>query len=132
MLVATTAGAGHFADVLPFAKACVDTGHEVRVAAPASFASSVERAGFRLERLPDVDPGLLGSVFGRLPTLPRQDAKALVVQEVFGNRKTAADQQAGSRTGGMATAVHSATSRSEASRQGWDSSPCSTQGCPSN
>lgn len=94
VLIATTAGAGHFAGVLPFAKACIDIGHEVRVAAPASFAPSVERAGFRLEPLPDVDAALLGAVFGRIHTLSREDADALVVQEVFGRLDTRAALQA--------------------------------------
>lgn len=33
VLVATTAGAGHFAGLRPFARACAQAGHEVRVAA---------------------------------------------------------------------------------------------------
>jgi glycosyltransferase len=90
VLVATTAGAGHFAGVLPFAQACSDLGHEVRVAAPESFASTVRRAGFTHEALADVAPALLGSVFGRLPALPRRDANVLVIQEVFGRLDTRA------------------------------------------
>ena len=45
VLAATTAGPGHFAGLLPFALACARAGHEVRVAAPASFARAVHRAG---------------------------------------------------------------------------------------
>ena len=90
VLVATTAGAGHFAGVLPFANACAAIGHEVRVAAPASFAPAVERADFTLAPLADVDPAMMGAVFGRLPTLARQDADVLVIQEVFGRLDTRA------------------------------------------
>jgi UDP:flavonoid glycosyltransferase YjiC (YdhE family) len=90
ILVATTAGAGHLAGVAPFAQACVDVGHEVRVAAPASFAQSIQRAGFAHEALGDVEPAALGAVFGRLPTLPRHEANALVIQEVFGRLDTGA------------------------------------------
>ena len=84
VLVATTAGAGHFAGLVPFARACVDAGHEVRVAAPASFAGDVERAGLLHAPLADADPATLGAVFGRVPTLTRSEANVLVVQEVFG------------------------------------------------
>ena len=56
LLVATTANDGHFGPMVPFASACRDAGHEVLVAAPASFAPSVERAGFPFRPCPDVDP----------------------------------------------------------------------------
>jgi UDP:flavonoid glycosyltransferase YjiC (YdhE family) len=42
--------------MLPFAAACVRAGHEVLVAAPASFAAAVERAGYPHWPCPDVDP----------------------------------------------------------------------------
>jgi len=84
VLVATTAGAGHFAGLLPFARACARAGHEVRVAAPASFARTVESAGFVHEPLSDADPAALGAVFGRIPELSMQEADDLIVREVFG------------------------------------------------
>ena len=84
VLAATTAGAGHVAGVLPFARACVRAGHEVRIAAPASFASTVEQAGFVHQPLADADPAALGAVFGRIPTLSMREADDLVIAEVFG------------------------------------------------
>lgn len=84
VLAATTAGAGHFAGLLPFARACARAGHEVRVAAPASFASAVHRAGLPHEPVADADPAALGAVFGRLPQLPRREANEVVVSQVFG------------------------------------------------
>ena len=84
VLAATTAGAGHFAGVLPFARACVRAGHEVRVAAPASFAATVEDAGFVHQPLADADPAALGAVFGRVPVLSMREADDLVIAEVFG------------------------------------------------
>jgi UDP:flavonoid glycosyltransferase YjiC (YdhE family) len=45
VLFATTRGAGHFGPLVPFAHACVRAGHEVLVAAPASAATMVARAG---------------------------------------------------------------------------------------
>ena len=84
VLGATTAGAGHFAGLLPFARACVPARHEGRVAAPASFASTVEGAGFFHQPSADADPAALGAVFGRVPTLSRREADDLVIAEVFG------------------------------------------------
>jgi len=83
-LVATTAGAGHFAALLPFAAALRDAGHAVRVAAPASFASAVRRAGFAHVPLADAPPHELGTVLARLPGLSRENAaSAVMVSEVF-------------------------------------------------
>jgi hypothetical protein len=84
VLAATTAGVGHFAGLVPFARACVRVGHELRVAAPASFADTVEREGFVHEPLADVDPAALGAVFGRAAALSRYEGNDLVLQEVFG------------------------------------------------
>jgi hypothetical protein len=84
VLAATTAGAGHFAGLLRFARACARAGHEVRVAAPGSCASTVEAAGFVHEPLADADPAALGGVFGRIPALSMQEADDLVIQQVFG------------------------------------------------
>ena len=54
MLASTTAGAGHLGPVVPFARACVAAGHDVVMAAPASFAASVGAAGFEHVPFPDV------------------------------------------------------------------------------
>jgi len=84
VLVSTTAGSGHFGPLVPFAAACRDAGHDVRVAAPASFASAVTRAGFEHARFPDVPPDVMGPIFGRLPELPPGEADRVVVTEIFG------------------------------------------------
>ena len=84
VLAATTAGAGHLAGVLPWARACVRAGHEVRIAAPASFAGTVEDAGLPHQPLADAEPAALGAVFGRIPTLSMREADDLVITEVFG------------------------------------------------
>ena len=84
VLVASTAGAGHLAGLIPFARACVELGHDVRVAAPASFAASVAAAGFPHEPVADAAPDVLGAVFGRIPTLTMREADDLVIGEVFG------------------------------------------------
>lgn len=90
VLVASTAGAGHFAPMVPFAQALVDAGHVVRVAAPASFASVVQRAGLEHAPFADVPPEQLGAVFARLPQLPRLEANATMIREVFAGCNTRA------------------------------------------
>lgn len=84
MLASTTAGAGHLGPVVPFARACVAAGHDVVMAAPASFAASVGAAGFDHVPFPDVAAEVMGAVFAQLPTLSRHEAEAIVIGEVFG------------------------------------------------
>lgn len=84
VLFSTTGGAGHFGPLLPFARGCVDAGQDVLVAAPASFAPVVERAGLTAAAFDDVPGHLLGAVYGRVPRLTFAVADELVVREVFG------------------------------------------------
>jgi hypothetical protein len=91
VLCATTGNDGHFGPLLPFARACAAAGHEVRVAAPASYAVAVERAGFPHEPFADAPPELVGPVMARLPTLGFEEADEVVIREVFGR----IDAQAG-------------------------------------
>lgn len=84
VLVATTAGEGHFGPVAPFARAVQAAGHEVAVAAPESFAPSVRDAGLAHLPVGDVPPEIIGPVMARLPGLSRADANRTVIREVFG------------------------------------------------
>ncbi|MGI8684883.1 MAG: glycosyltransferase, partial [Acidimicrobiales bacterium] len=90
VLVATTAGSGHFGPLVPFARALVDRGHDVVVAAPASFAAAVDRAGFVHQPFADAPAEELGAVFGRLRAMSYDEANATVVREVFGRIDTRA------------------------------------------
>ena len=83
VLCATTANHGHFGPLLPFARALAKEGHEVRVAAPASFAGAVTAAGFVHEPFADAPREVLEPVMGRLPTLGFEEADDLVIREVF-------------------------------------------------
>lgn len=84
VLVASTAGAGHFGPLVPVARACAEAGHQVAVAAPASFATEVAGAGFEHLPFADVPPDVLGPVMDRLPSLSMEEANRVVVTEVFG------------------------------------------------
>lgn len=84
VLVATTAGAGHFSPLVPVARACAAAGHEVLVAAPESFRGTVESAGFIHAAFADVQPEVMGQAFSRLPFLSYEQANEVVIAEVFG------------------------------------------------
>jgi len=84
VLVSTTAGAGHFGPLIPFARACSSAGHEVVVAAPESFRSQVVAAGLEHQAFPDAPAELMGPIFERVPLLSFEQANEVVVTEVFG------------------------------------------------
>lgn len=84
VLFSTTAGSGHFGPLIPFAKACCDTGHEVKVAAPASFSATVTGAGLDHAPFADVPQEIMGPILGRLPALSFEEANETVMAEIFG------------------------------------------------
>ena len=84
VLFSTTAGAGHFAPLIPFARACLAHGHEVRVTAPGSFAATVTGAGLEHAPFDDAHPGELGAVFSQLHLGTVHEANTRVLREVFG------------------------------------------------
>jgi UDP:flavonoid glycosyltransferase YjiC (YdhE family) len=84
VLLATTAGAGHFGPLVPVADAAQRRGDEVLVVAPQSFAGFVERAGYRFRPGADPPEEELRPVWERVPTLSRDEANEVVVREIFG------------------------------------------------
>lgn len=84
VLVASTAGSGHFGPLVPFARGLAEAGHEVAVATPRSFADAVASAGLEHRPFDDVPHDVMGAVFARLPSLPPGEADTVVVRDVFG------------------------------------------------
>ena len=84
VLFSTTGNDGHFGPLLPFARACVAAGHEVRVAAPASYGAALDRAGLAHAPFADPPPELVGPVMASLPAMAPEEADAVVLREVFG------------------------------------------------
>jgi hypothetical protein len=84
VLFSSTANDGHFGPLLPFARACAESGHEVRVAAPTSYASALARAGLRHEPFGDPAPEVIGPIMAGLPSMSVQEADEVVLREVFG------------------------------------------------
>lgn len=83
MLFCSTAATGHFSPLVPVARSCAEAGHEVRVAAPASFESHVRRAGLDHAPFEDIPAEVAGPIFASLPTLTMEEANRRVVREIF-------------------------------------------------
>ena len=90
VLVSSTRGAGHFAPLVPFARACVRAGHEVLAAGPPDLEDTVAAAGFDYWRFDSPPEEELGPVWGRVPTVSREEAEQLVIREIFGRLNTTA------------------------------------------
>jgi UDP:flavonoid glycosyltransferase YjiC (YdhE family) len=84
VLFSTTANDGHFGPLLPFVRACVAAGHEVQVAAPASFGEALERAAVLHVPFADPPAHVIGPVMAGLPTMTFEEADDVVLREVFG------------------------------------------------
>ncbi|HVF05676.1 MAG TPA: glycosyltransferase [Frankiaceae bacterium] len=80
VLAASTGGVGHLGPLLPFVRGCAENGHDVLLAAP----EPMRREDVPFAPLPDTPPERLGRIFGSLPGLPRDEANARVMREVFG------------------------------------------------
>lgn len=97
VLVTTTAGVGHLFPLVPLAWACERAGHEVRVAAPESFADAVARVGLTHHPLPDLEARhwerldrVFAEVMRRKPvgTRPTPETEGPVLRDFFGWAKT--------------------------------------------
>ena len=84
ILVASTAGAGHFEPMTPFVRAAVDAGHEVVVAAPEGLAPAIAKQGWEHAVLPPSDPAVAGPIYASLHELTRQQANVVMVRDIFG------------------------------------------------
>jgi hypothetical protein len=84
ILFATTAGAGHFGPLIPFAKAAMSAKAEVMVAAPASFEAAVAGAGFPFLALGEPPVEEWGPIMGRVRGMTEEEGNRLVVGEIFG------------------------------------------------
>jgi UDP:flavonoid glycosyltransferase YjiC (YdhE family) len=90
VLLSSTRGAGHFAPLVPFARACARAGHEVLAAGPPALAGAVEAAGLDFWCFDPPDDEELGPVWEQVPTLSREDAERVVVGDIFGRLNTRA------------------------------------------
>jgi hypothetical protein len=82
VLLATTAGADHLDPLVTFGIACHRFGHDVVVAAPASFGATVQRAGFAHAPVADPAPAVLDAVTADIPGRPAHEANVRVMRDV--------------------------------------------------
>jgi UDP:flavonoid glycosyltransferase YjiC (YdhE family) len=90
VLLASTAGAGHFGPLVPFAHALRRAGHEILVAAPISAQPRVERAGLPSISFADPLERDLAPVRERLRAATPDEANEIVLSETFGRVRSRA------------------------------------------
>ncbi len=105
ILVATTANTGHFEPLVPFARACADAGHDVRIAAAAGFAGAVEGAGFAHLPFADAPSEQSGAVFASLPPLDEASLADIEAGNLIVLREVFARLDAGAALPGLITAM---------------------------
>jgi len=83
ILFSTTGGTGHLIPLLPFAAACRDAGHEVRIATQRARAPVVERAGFTPAPFDDPPEAAWLAARGEIARMPMEQANARMTRDVF-------------------------------------------------
>ena len=83
ILFASTAGAGHFGPLVPFAEAARGSGHHIRVAAPASFGPAVERAGLDFVPVGERSATEADDLFARIRAASFEEANLLMVRDGY-------------------------------------------------
>ena len=83
ILFTSTSGAGHLQPLLPYARALVQRGHDVRVAAPISVAATLEKAGLMHVVLDNPDGDTVKEVMGRMDAASADAAMPIAIQEIF-------------------------------------------------
>jgi UDP:flavonoid glycosyltransferase YjiC (YdhE family) len=83
VLLTTNRGAGHVGPILPFAHAFRRAGDDVLIAAPVSARALVRGAGLPMHTLPDPPQDEVDAVMASFPWLPREEASARMMRDVF-------------------------------------------------
>jgi UDP:flavonoid glycosyltransferase YjiC (YdhE family) len=83
ILFSTTAGAGHFGPLVPFARAAKRAGHDVLVAAPESFQATVEGAGFAFAAFASRADADAGAMFARMGPASFDEANLIMIRDGF-------------------------------------------------
>jgi UDP:flavonoid glycosyltransferase YjiC (YdhE family) len=85
ILFSTTAGAGHFGPLVPFARAAARAGHDVLVAAPAEFRPAVEAAGFAFAPFAGRSDADAGAMFARIEAATSlEEGNRIMIRDGFG------------------------------------------------
>jgi len=86
-LFATSGNAGHVLPLVPFARACLRAGHEVRMAGPHPNRAIVEQAGLDFRPFDEPPEDEVAALAGAALDLSREDADALMGGELYGRLK---------------------------------------------
>jgi UDP:flavonoid glycosyltransferase YjiC (YdhE family) len=89
-LFATSGNAGHILPLVPFARACLDAGHDVRLAGPRSNRAIVEPTGLTFRPFDEPPEDEVAALFARAMKLTRPEADALMGGQLYGRLKTRA------------------------------------------
>lgn len=84
VLFSSTAGAGHFAPLVPFIRSCLGQGHEAMVTAPVALETAARAAGAAFWAFDDPPPEEMGAAFASIARAGREEANRFVVGEIFG------------------------------------------------
>jgi UDP:flavonoid glycosyltransferase YjiC (YdhE family) len=83
ILITSTGGAGHLQPLLPYAAAFLRRGHDVRVAAPAGVATTLEKAGLGHIVLQDPSPEAAKAVLAELDAAQGEAAFPIAIRQFF-------------------------------------------------
>jgi UDP:flavonoid glycosyltransferase YjiC (YdhE family) len=84
ILITSNSGAGHLGPLFPFARAFMDGGDDVLLAAPAKTREMVEAAGVPFHPLADPPEDEVGAAMAEFPRLTNDEQGAIMMREVFG------------------------------------------------
>lgn len=90
VLLTSTAGAGHYNPLVPFAEAALRRGDEVLLVVPPGLAETVHAAGFAHRIGADPPADELDALWARFATASPAEASIIANREIFGRLDTAA------------------------------------------
>jgi UDP:flavonoid glycosyltransferase YjiC (YdhE family) len=85
VLMTTTGYPGHLLPLVPFARACVRAGHDVRVAGPRFCGALVAELGLTFRACADPSDEEVGRIVASLAKLPPRDGHARMMAKGFGS-----------------------------------------------
>jgi UDP:flavonoid glycosyltransferase YjiC (YdhE family) len=83
VLMTTTGYAGHFLPLVPFARACAESGHDLHVAAPRSRGVVIERTGLDCRARTDPTDEDLARIVASVSERSQRDGHARMMSEGF-------------------------------------------------
>ena len=83
MLMTTTGYPGHLLPLVPFARACVQAGHDVRIAGPRFCEGQVARLGLAFQGCTNPSDQEIEALVASVASLPRRDGHARMMAHGF-------------------------------------------------